>query len=244
MTEYLRFPDSVKDLFTQMLVIYKTKVYLLWPMWPKLFYKVYNGVTCFMFGFVPSVFDTFFQEPALFLGAGLVFWSSELVLLFGFAFVRGAGLFVWRCLVFLFRVALLPWAGPDVWRCFLYLIWSALLFFRTSLGLSLVVWKWTCCLKLVYSSCLELILFICAGLAVWNSICSQSWSLCPALVFLFKVALLLFGAGLVVGSCSCCLYQCFLFGADLVLLSCSYFMRCVCSQEPVLLLVPACLHTR
>jgi hypothetical protein len=66
-----------------------------------------NGVTCLMFGFVPSVFDTFFKELALFLGAGLVFWSSELVLLFGFAFVCRAGLVVWRCLMFLFRVALL-----------------------------------------------------------------------------------------------------------------------------------------
>jgi len=154
MIEYLRFPDSVKDLFTQMLVIYKIKVYLLWPMWPKLFYKVYNGVTCFMFGFVPSVFDTFFQEPALFLGAGLVFWSSELVLLFGFAFVRGAGRVVWRCLVFLFRVALLPWAGPDVWRCFLVF----------ELVCTLVVQNWSCCWT--KSCCLELDLLLEAGLVV------------------------------------------------------------------------------
>jgi hypothetical protein len=87
----------------------------------------------------------------------------------------------------------------------LFYIWAGLFSYCSKLvlvlvllsGSKLVAWSW--------SSCLQLIFFSSAGLAVWSSICSQSWSLCPVLVFLFKVALVLFGAGLVVWSCSCCL---------------------------------------
>jgi hypothetical protein len=103
MTEYLRFPDSVKYLFTQVGHLQDKSVFVKGH--PGSSMKCIMESHVFMFGFVPSVFDTFFKEPALFLGAGLVFWSSELVLLFGFAFVRGAGLVVWRCLVFCLELA-------------------------------------------------------------------------------------------------------------------------------------------